>query len=202
MGNKIKYNIKNVHAAKLTVTVVDGVTTYSYATPQPIPGAVSIALDAEGESSPFYADGIVYFRSATNIASSYSPRKMRDVIRSMARNICAPINMSTVAKDANVADATVATYTSILESLHILDDIKAWSPKLRSKTEIRLGSKRNFVDPSLVVAALHATTENLLDDLNTFGLIFESMCLRDLKVYAESLGGEVLYYRDKNGIEC
>ena len=66
MGNKIKYNIKNVHAAKLTVSVVDGVTTYSYATPQPIPGAVSIALDAEGESSPFYADGIVYFRSATN----------------------------------------------------------------------------------------------------------------------------------------
>ena len=66
MGNKIKYNIKNVHAAKLTVTVVDGVTTYSYATPQPIPSAVSIALDAEGESSPFYADGIVYFRSATN----------------------------------------------------------------------------------------------------------------------------------------
>ena len=66
MGNKVKYNIKNVHAAKLTETVKDGVSTYSYAAPKAIPGAVSISLDAEGETSPFYADGIVYFRSVTN----------------------------------------------------------------------------------------------------------------------------------------
>lgn len=66
MGNKVKYNLKNVHAAKLTETVTDGVTTFSYGTPKAIPGAVSISLDAEGESSPFYADGIVYFRSVTN----------------------------------------------------------------------------------------------------------------------------------------
>ena len=66
MGNKVKYNLKNVHAAKLTETVVEGVTTYTYATPQAIPGAVSISLDAEGDSSPFYADGIVYFRSYAN----------------------------------------------------------------------------------------------------------------------------------------
>ena len=66
MGNKVKYNLKNVHAAKLTETVSDGVTSFTYATPKTIPGAVSISLDAEGESSPFYADGIVYFRSSTN----------------------------------------------------------------------------------------------------------------------------------------
>ena len=66
MGNKVKYNLKNVHAAKLTETVTDGVKTFSYGTPKAIPGAVSIALDAEGETSPFYADGIVYFRSVTN----------------------------------------------------------------------------------------------------------------------------------------
>ena len=66
MGNKVKYNLKNVHAAKLTTTVTEGVTSYSYATPRAIPGAVSISLDAEGESSPFYADGIVYFRSYAN----------------------------------------------------------------------------------------------------------------------------------------
>ncbi len=66
MANKIKYNLKNVHAAKLTKSVIDGATTYTYAVPQPIPGAVSISLDAEGESSPFYADGIVYFRSTAN----------------------------------------------------------------------------------------------------------------------------------------
>jgi len=66
MGNKVKYNLKNVHAAKLTETITDGVSTFAYAKPQAIPGAVSISLDAEGESSPFYADGIVYFRSVTN----------------------------------------------------------------------------------------------------------------------------------------
>ena len=66
MGNKVKYNLKNVHAAKLTETVVDNETTFTYGTPRAIPGAVSISLDAEGESSPFYADGIVYFRSVTN----------------------------------------------------------------------------------------------------------------------------------------
>ena len=66
MGNKVKFNLKNVHAAKLTETVADGVTSFSYDTPRAIPGAVSISLDAEGESSPFYADGIVYFRSVTN----------------------------------------------------------------------------------------------------------------------------------------
>ena len=66
MGNKVKYNLKNVHAAKLTETVSNGVTAFSYGTPKAIPGAVSISLDAEGESSPFYTDGIVYFRSVTN----------------------------------------------------------------------------------------------------------------------------------------
>ena len=66
MSNKVKYNLKNVHAAKLTTEVVDGVTNYSYATPKAIPGAVSLSLDAEGESSPFYADGIVYFRTYAN----------------------------------------------------------------------------------------------------------------------------------------
>lgn len=66
MGNKIKYNLKNVHAAKMTKTVTNGVTTFTYATPQAIPGAVSISLDAEGESTPFYADGIVYYRSTAN----------------------------------------------------------------------------------------------------------------------------------------
>lgn len=66
MGNKIKYNLKNVHAAKLTESVVDGAVKYTYAAPQAIPGAVSISLDAEGDSSPFYADGIVYFRSVAN----------------------------------------------------------------------------------------------------------------------------------------
>lgn len=149
-----------------------------------------------------YIDSIINDQENYTIANNYSSYKMRDVIRSMARNICTPINNSTIAKDSKVSNETVASYTALLESLHILDDIPAWSPKLRSKTEIRSGSKRNFVDPSLAITALHATRENLLDDLNTLGFVFESLCLRDLNIYMDNLGGEVFYYRDKNGLEC
>ena len=77
MSNKVKYNLKNVHAAKLTETVEDGVTSFSYDTPKAIPGAVSISLDAEGDSSPIYADGIVYFRTSSNNVYSGDQEKIR-----------------------------------------------------------------------------------------------------------------------------
>ena len=139
----------------------------------------------------------------------HNPSKMRLVIRSVARNISAPTNITTIYGDttnesdiASVSDKTVKIYLDALEQLHIRDDVPAWSPQLRSKTEIRTSSKLNFVDPSLAVAALFATERDLIRDFRTFGLIFESLCTRDLKVYAQSLGGEVMYYRDKSGLEC
>ena len=93
------------------------------------------------------------------------------------------------------------SYLNILERIYVLDDIEPWSPQLRSKTTIRSGLKRSFSDPSLVAAALHASEEDLRIDSNTFGLVFEAMAMRDLKVYAESLGGHLYYYRDKAGRE-
>lgn len=139
----------------------------------------------------------------------HNPNKMRLVIRSIARNISAPANIATIYGDtkndsdiASVSDKTVKAYLDALEQLHIRDDVPAWSPQLRSKTEIRTSSKLNLVDPSLAVAALFTSERDLIRHFNTFGLIFESLCTRDLKVYAQHLGGEVLYYRDGSGLEC
>ena len=136
----------------------------------------------------------------------FSPSKMRIVIRSLARNIASPVTKETIMKDAEdagepISDKTLTSYLEILERIHVLDDIEPWSPQLRSKTTIRSGLKRSFSDPSLVVAALLASENDLRLDHRTFGLVFESMALRDLKVYAESLDGHLYYYRDKAGRE-
>lgn len=138
----------------------------------------------------------------------YNPERMRALLRSLARNIASPIKLTTTLKDISentnisISDTTLANYISILEQIHLLDDVEAWSPKLRSKAQIRSSKKRNFVDPSLAVASLYASESDLLHDFNTFGLIYESLALRDLKTYADALDGEIYYYRDQNGTEC
>lgn len=140
--------------------------------------------------------------------TAHNPSKMRVFLRSLARNIATPVNMSTVLEDTvqsneeTISDGSVAAYLATLEQIHLLDNIEAWCPDLRSKTQIRTHRKLNFVDPSLAIAALRASEKDLLEDFNTFGLIFESLVLRDLSVYAENLDGELFYYRDKNGLEC
>lgn len=138
----------------------------------------------------------------------YSPGRMRALLRSLSRNISSPVKMTTTIADiakntgTSISDTTLANYISILERIHLLDDIEAWSPKIRSKAQIRSSKKRNLADPSLAVASLYANQNDLIMDFNSFGLIYESLALRDLKVYAESIGGDLYYYRDQNGVEC
>ena len=84
----------------------------------------------------------------------------------------------------------------------MIEDMPAWNPNLRSKTSIRSSDTRYFVDPSIAVSALGAGPQDLINDLNTMGLLFETLCVRDLRVYAEKIGGSVLHYRDKSGLEC
>ena len=97
---------------------------------------------------------------------------------------------------------TIYKYINALKSIFVVEDLPAWSPNLRSRTAIRSSDTRHFVDPSIAVAALGIGPNDLLNDLNTMGLLFESMCIRDLRVYAESLDGKVYHYRDKSGLEC
>ncbi len=130
---------------------------------------------------------------------------MRSIMRSYARNLSTEAPLTTIAADMQgeppSAD-TVAEYVDALTRACVIEDLTAWCPRLRSKTAIRTSPTRHFCDPSIAAAMLGATPEKLLGDFETFGLLFESMCVRDLRVYAEPLGGEVFHYRDKTGLEA
>lgn len=136
-----------------------------------------------------------------------NPALARLILRSYARNICTLAKKTSMLADVaeemeGLSMTTFDDYVSALEKLYVIDDIEAWSPAIRSKTVIRTGKKRCFVDPSIAVAALGASPERLELDLNTFGFIFECLCFRDLKVYSQALGGKLSYYHDRNGLEA
>ena len=101
-----------------------------------------------------------------------------------------------------LTEDTVYSYTNALRKIFVIEDMPAWNPNLRSKTAIRTSDTRYFVDPSIAVASLGLGPKELLGDLNTMGLLFETLCVRDLRVYADSLFGNVYHYRDKSGLEC
>ena len=97
---------------------------------------------------------------------------------------------------------TLYDYVSALKKIFVIEDMEAWSPNLRSKTAIRTSDTRYFIDPSIATSALGIGPDDLIKDLNTMGLVFETLAVRDLRVYADALGGKVYHYRDKNGLEC
>jgi hypothetical protein len=97
---------------------------------------------------------------------------------------------------------TIASYVRALKSIFVVEDVEAWNPNLRSKSAIRSSDTRYFTDPSIATAAMGLGPNDLITDMNTFGFIFETMCLRDLRVFAEALNGTVYHYRDRNGLEC
>lgn len=136
-----------------------------------------------------------------------NPVWTKAILRSYSRNLSTLAKKVTIHKDvaANADSMTLTTldsYINALERLFVIEDIEAWSPAIRSATVIRLGNKRGFVDPSIAVAALGLTPEVLQMDLKTFGFIFESLCIRDLKIYSHALGGRISYYHDRYGLEA
>ena len=104
--------------------------------------------------------------------------------------------------DGSMTSETISSYISALKKLFVVEDAPAWNPNLRSKTAIRTSDTRYFVDPSIAAAAMGIGPDDLISDLNTMGLLFETMCVRDLRVYAEALDGSLYHYRDKNNLEC
>lgn len=101
-----------------------------------------------------------------------------------------------------ISEKTVSQYLNVLRRIFVVEDLPAWTPSLRSKTTIRTSAKRHFVDPSIATAVLRINNKMLLNDFETFGLLFESICIRDLRVYAQALDGEIYHYHDKNGLEA
>ena len=134
--------------------------------------------------------------------------RAKRLMRSYARLQGTMASITTIIEDmkANepdgMSDETIASYIKALKKIFVIEDMPAWNPNLRSKTAIRTSDTRYFVDPSLAIAALGIGPDDLLNDLDTMGLLFETLCVRDLRVYAEANDGNVYHYRDKTGLEC
>ena len=134
--------------------------------------------------------------------------RTKRILRSIARNQCAQISVNTICADIENNDSvsanrlTIASYIEALKKIFVLEDSLAWNPNLRSKTAIRSSETLYFSDPSIGIAALGVGPNDLINDLSTMGLFFESMCIRDLRVYADALEGSIYHYRDSKGLEC
>ena len=137
-----------------------------------------------------------------------NPMRVRRLLRSLGRLQGTSAPISTICQDmlandeTTLSEKTVASYINALEKIFVIEDMPAWSTNLRSKTAIRTSNTRYFVDPSIAVAALGVTPKKLMNDLNTFGLLFETMAVRDLRVYADAINAKVYHYRDKDELEC
>lgn len=153
-----------------------------------------------------YLKGLVESDISRLTGEKTNPNVLRQLLRSYARNICTLASKSSIIQDIssvqNISEPTYDKYEKALNELHIISDIPAWSPSIRSKSAIRAKPKRNLVDPSLAVAALGIKPEYYHTDLKSFGFIFESLAIRDLKAYATAQDGEISYYRDRYGLEA
>lgn len=130
------------------------------------------------------------------------------IMRSYARNQGTQATVGTILADIKsngderMSDSTVYSYIKALKEIFVIEDSIAWNPNLRSKTAIRTSDTRYFIDPSIATAALGMGPKDLINDMETFGFIFETLAIRDLRVYADALDGKVYHYRDKNNLEC
>jgi len=135
-----------------------------------------------------------------------NPERVRMLLRSLSRNISTLSTIKTImddleATDTSLSDKTIGSYLNALRRIYVVEDVPAWSPSLRSKTAIRTSSKRQFVDPSIAIAVMRTNPEGILKDFNLFGFLFESLCTRDVRIYAQASDGDVFHYRDKSGLE-
>ncbi len=136
-----------------------------------------------------------------------NPSRNNIFLKSYARNISTNVSNQTIlediqANDALFSESTLYTYLNNLKRLYVIEEVEAWCPNIRSKSAIRSTPKKEFVDPSIAVSALGASPTTLINDLNTFGFIFENLCIRDLRIYSDGLDGSVSYYRDRYGLEA
>ena len=137
-----------------------------------------------------------------------SSERVQRLMKAYARHQGTQASIATIKEDLKTNDITtldedtISSYLDALRKIFVIEDMPAWNPNLRSKTAIRTTDTRYFVDPSIATAALGLGPNDLLNDLNTMGFFFETLCVRDLRVYAEALNGKVYHYRDKNELEC
>ena len=172
------------------------------------PRSIFLEKDIALDQAYDYYDAIVYSDISRVDNVNRNPERTKNLMRSYARNIGSQASNKTLKQDMINNDSfsldtdTILSYINALKKIFVIEESPAWNPNLRSKTAIRTSETRYFVDPSISAAALGIGTNDLIRDLNTFGLIFETLCIRDLRVYAESIDGKVYHYRDASDSEC
>lgn len=172
------------------------------------PKAIELKKDIALSQAYDYFDGVVNSDISRVDGIRRNPERTQRILRSLARNQATQTTVSTICSDIEnndrVADIreTVTSYLEALKKIFVLENSPAWNPNLRSKTAIRTSETYYFSDPSIGVAALGLGPEDLINHLKTMGIFFETLCVRDLRVYADALDGSVYHYRDKSGLEC
>ena len=172
--------------------------------PQAIDMREEIALDQAID----YYDAVVHSDINRADGVQKNPERVKRLMRSYARNQGSQVPNTVIVQDiatndeASMDEETVASYLNALRKIFVVEDMPAWNPNLRSKTAIRSSDTRYYIDPSIAAAALGIGPQDLIADLKTFGFLFETLCVRDLRVFADALNGGVYHYRDKSGLEC
>lgn len=172
------------------------------------PKAIDEEEDVALQQAIDYFDAIVDVDISRVDNVERNKERTKRILRSYARSVGTPAKISSIAADisaneaVSISDMTITSYINALKKIFVLEDSSAWNPNLRSKTAIRTSDTRYFTDPSVCTAALELGPNDLVNDLNTMGFLFENMCIRDLRIYAEALDGNVYHYRDKSGLEC
>ena len=171
------------------------------------PATINTADAAALRMSVDYVDAIINQDVSRVDGVEKSPSRVRLLLRSLARNIATMASIQTILKDVestekNISDKTFAVYYNALRRIFVVEPLLAWSPSLRSKTAIRTSPKHHFVDPSIATAVMRINPAGILQDFEYFGFLFESLCVRDIRVYAQNNDGDVFHYRDKSGLEA
>ena len=172
------------------------------------PMAVGLPEEAALEQAFDYYDAVTKEDITKVDGVKRASERVQRLMRAYARHQGTQVSITTLKEDlksndtAMLDDDTISSYLEALRKIFVVEDMPAWNPNLRSKTAIRTADTRYFVDPSIATAALGLGPEDLMNDLKTMGFFFETMCVRDLRVFAEALNGNVYHYRDKSGLEC
>ena len=171
------------------------------------PASIEIKSDAKYRFAKEYVKSLLHEEVKKINGIERNPEKMLNVLRSLSRNISTPVSNSTIEGDVknnfndDISKPTLTDYLNTLEKLFVIEDVNATNLNFRSKYALRTKPKKYFVDPSIATAVLEIKPNDLINDLNTFGFLFESLCMRDLKIYTQSYGGDITFYRDEKNFE-
>ena len=172
------------------------------------PYSTALSKDLALDQVKYYYDAVTRSDVSRVDGVRRNTEMVKRLMRSYSRLQGAQAPISTIVEDIRAfdedsADArTISSYIEVLKKIFVIEDSLAWNPNLRSKSAIRTSDTRYFVDPSVAVAALGLSPHDLVGDLNTMGLLFETLCVRDLRVFADVLDGQIYHFRDKSGLEC